>query len=160
MSKEFAINRKNLTEIKRLKEQVKELKAEAPTLASKEKAPTEAQPAPAAEAAAAPAAPAKPKKKRVAGGTAEGNAIRYKKRVDLNDTESKFLSEWFYKKGFGGRDVLYKQIQKHYTDSDTPPKGAYQSQADVALDCQTGGQPAAPRSASDQREHQADQQYG
>jgi hypothetical protein len=122
MSKEFAINRKNLTEIKRLKEQVKELKAEAPTLASKEKAPTEAQPAPAAEAAAAPAAPAKPKKKRVAGGTAEGNAIRYKKRVDLNDTESKFLSEWFYKKGFGGRDVLYKQIQKHYTDSDTPPK--------------------------------------
>ena len=79
MSKEFKINRKNLSEIKRFKEQVKELKAEAPILSSKEQAPTKAQPAPAAEAAAAPAAAGKAKKKRVAGGTAEGNAIRYKK---------------------------------------------------------------------------------
>ncbi len=122
MSKELTINRKNLTEIKRLKEQVKELKAEAPTPESEEKAPTEAQPARAAEAAAAPAAAAKPKKKRVAGGTAEGNAIRYKKLVDLKDAESKFLSEWFYKTGFGGREVLYKQIQKYYSDNDTPQK--------------------------------------
>jgi cell division septum initiation protein DivIVA len=125
VSKEFKINRKNLSEIKRLKEQVKELKAEAPTLTSKEQAPTEAQPAPAAEAAAAAAAPApaaKPKKKRVVGGTAEGNALRYKKRVDLNDTEPKFLSEWFNKTGFGGRGVLHKQIQKHYNDNDTPQK--------------------------------------
>ncbi len=70
MSKEFKINRRSLSEIKRLNEQVKELKAEMPTLTGKEQAPTEAQPAPAADAAAAaaPAAAAKPKKKRVAGG--------------------------------------------------------------------------------------------
>jgi hypothetical protein len=125
MSKEFKINRKNLSEIKRLKEQVKELKTEAPILTSKEQAPTEAQPTPAAEAAAAAApaaAAAKPKKNRVAGGTAKGNAIRYKKRVDLNDAESKFLSEWFYRTGFGRREVLYKQIQKYYSDNDTPQK--------------------------------------
>jgi hypothetical protein len=44
------------------------------------------------------------------------------RRVDLNDTESKLLSEWFYKTGFGGRDALYKQIQEHYSDNDTPQK--------------------------------------
>jgi hypothetical protein len=135
VSKEFKINRKNLSEIKRLKEQVKELKAEAPSLAGKEQAHTEAQPASAVEAvaAAAPAAAANPKKKRVAGGTAEGNVIRYKKRVDLNDAESKFLSEWFYKTEFGGRKVLYKQIQKNYSDNDPPKKSV-----SVAGKCGTG----------------------
>ena len=122
MSKELTLNRTNRPEIKRLQGQGKGRKAEAPTPESEEKAPTEAQPARAAEAAAAPAAAAKPKKKRVAGGTAEGNAIRYKKQVDLNDTESKFLSEWFYKMGFGGRDVRYKQIQKNYSENETPQK--------------------------------------
>ena len=95
MSKEFSIKRKNLSEIKRLKEQVKRLKAEAPTIESKEQAPkeskpTEAEPAPAAEAEAEAEAELKPKKKKKkkkAGGTAFGNAIRYKKREDLNDTE-------------------------------------------------------------------------
>ncbi len=112
MSKEFKINRKNLTEIKQLKLLTEKVKSG--------RAPTGAQSAPEAKVEEAPVLVAKPK--RLAGGTAAGNAIRYKKREDLNSTEAKFVSEWFYKKGFGGRDVLYKQIQKHYTDNDTPQK--------------------------------------
>ena len=50
----------------------------------------------------------------------EGNAIRYKKRSPLNETESKFLSKFYYEKGYGGRDVLYKLIETHYNKENTP----------------------------------------
>ena len=112
MSKKFKINRKNLTEIKELKLLTEKAKSG--------QAPTGAQAAPDAEVEEAPVLVPKPK--RLAGGTAAGNAIRYKKREKLNSTEAKFVSEWFYKKGFGGRDVLYKQLQKHYNENDTPLK--------------------------------------
>ena len=68
MSKEFKINRKNLSEIKRLKEQVKELKTEAPILTSKEQAPTEAQPAPAAEARSSTSSSSSQAKEKSGGG--------------------------------------------------------------------------------------------
>ena len=88
--KEFTIKRKNLTALKQKKE----------ATASKDAPP---KTAPKTE-------PAKPTTRP-----------QYEKRKPLNKVESDFMKDFYYKRsGFAGRDVLYKQLQAHYTKHKTP----------------------------------------
>ena len=119
MSKEFKIKRTNLTEIKRLKEEIKKLKADTPTIEEpKESTPTPTTPTATVDTDEAEAsAKAKPKSKSKSKSTGKGQT----KRQPLDTEQAAFLKDYYYNKsGFTGRDVLYKQLQVYYKKHDTP----------------------------------------